>query len=430
MEEPKINYIEFLPTEERRQAAQHLKKYAEYFQKELLKLQKKGVKERLHEVFPQGKEEKNKRTQVQMKRLQKYCELLSDVSKLAYENAAQMVDEDGLEQITGGTPIASLSGAASVNTTMATFGGGMAAGSSTLVSLMGLAGLSTLSDKEQAVIYKKAFETAMTLLMQSDISEDKIKNALADTMYKIQEIKEKYANVTDTEEMAKLIQDECVVEVASGVEGTSDYNKFKQYIEATIGASAWGKMTQNAQIFLITGELLYDQWKVYGDDNVDFAPICMSVSKALEVEVTRRYFMGYLNFLKNNSMELPTDMLVRENGEFREKREEEFMLGNITGVTGYAVYLDTNTVKLVGRLTDENQKFLRYAKEDLFNGLSEERCVELIKKHALNIKKVCVNYRNPSAHKQKISKVSARECLDFMIDVKKIIGEMLDECSW
>lgn len=106
------------------------------------------------------------------------------------------------------------------------------------------------------------------------------------------------------------------------------------------------------------------------------------------------------------------------------------MLGNITGVTGYAVYLDTETVKLVGRLTDENQKFLKYAKVELFAGQSEAECARLVKKHVYNIKKVCVQYRNPSAHKQKVTKISARECLDYMIDVKKTMGEMLDDCSW
>lgn len=31
-------------------------------------------------------------------------------------------------------------------------------------------------------------------------------------------------------------------------------------------------------------------------------------------------------------MDIPAEMLMKENGEFREKREEEFMLGNITEV--------------------------------------------------------------------------------------------------
>lgn len=423
MEDAKINYIELLPTEERRQTAERLKRYAEYFQNEISRCEKKKVRQRLHEAFSQGKEEKNKKNQERKEELQTYFDFILSISKSAYENASQMTEKE--EQIPELCAISSLYGAASTNVSLTALGK-----SDFLKEMTGLSRVTSLSDKEQAIIYKKAFETAMNLLMQSDISEEKIKNALTNTMDKIQKIKDKYADITDSEEMAKLIQDECVVEVSSGVENTSDYNKFKKYISDTIGSEAWEKMTHNAQIFLITGELLYDQWKVYGDENIDFAPICMSVSKALEVEVTRRYFTGYFNYLNRNDMKIPADMLVKENGEFREKREDEFMLGNITGVTGYAAYLDTNMVRLVGRLTDENQKFLKYAKEDLFSGLSEVKCIEIIKKHIFNIKKVCVNYRNPSAHKQKISKVSARECLDFMVDVKKVIGEMLDDCSW
>ena len=29
-----------------------------------------------------------------------------------------------------------------------------------------------------------------------------------------------------------------------------------------------------------------------------------------------------------------------------------------------------------------------------------------------------------------MNKVSARECLDFMIDVKRVLGKMIDDCCW
>ena len=51
--------------------------------------------------------------------------------------------------------------------------------------------------------------------MQSDISEEKIRTALMNTMEKIQEIKERYEYITDSEEIAKHIQDECVIEVST-----------------------------------------------------------------------------------------------------------------------------------------------------------------------------------------------------------------------
>lgn len=93
MEEVKIEYFKYLPTEERRQAARRLKKYMEYFQAELSAIENRSVKERIHEIFPKGKDEKVRRTEKQMHRLQRYYELLADVSKAAFENAVKIVGE-------------------------------------------------------------------------------------------------------------------------------------------------------------------------------------------------------------------------------------------------------------------------------------------------------------------------------------------------
>lgn len=418
-------HIDCLPTEERRKYAERLRKYAEYFQKRTEEIDSRTVKDRLIDSL--YIEKKQKKKQEALNRVSKYYNLAGKMIFRSYEEYAQK-SGCSLEDIPD-VKIEPLSGAAMTQSTLATGGGIL--GSLVRAALDGTTAdeLKGLSDKQQAVIYKKAFETAMELLRESDVSEEKIKSALTNTMIRISEIKEKYSYIHDDDELAQKIQDECVVELTEGIEQTSDYKKFQEHIEKTIGNSAWNKMTQNAQIFLITGELLFDQWKIYGDD-IDFAPICMSVSKALEVEVSRRYFVGYIKYLKNHGEMLPPELLVKEGSGFRERTEEEFMLGNITGITGYAVYLDTQTVKLAGRLIDKNQKFLKYARTDLFLGRSEADCVKLVKKHVFSIKKVCVQYRNPSAHKQKVTKVSARECLDYMIDVKRVMGEMLDDCAW
>lgn len=440
-----VNYsglhMEYLPTEERRQYTKRLRKYAEYFQAQMDLLESRTVKDRILDNLQ--KEKKKKQLQNFQIRMTEYGALVGKIISRSNEEFMLKTDEivrhleiedkeleigllgveDG-EVAEVGKPIAALSGAVGgASGAGCLFAGAIAGGIGMLNDFSGL------SDKQQAAIYKKAFETAMRLLYESDVPEEKIKSALSATMSKIGQIKEKYSDIADDDLLAQKIQDECVVEIIEGIEQATDYNKFQRHIEKTIGTKSWNKMTQNAQIFLITAELLYHQWKIYGDD-IDFSPICMSVSKALEVEVTRRYFIGYLKYLKKNKEELPEELIIRDGNRYREKSEEEFMLGNMTGITGYAVYLDTETVKLVGRLTDANQRFLKYAKAELFLGKSEGECVRLIKKHAFNIKKVCVQYRNPSAHKQKVTKVSARECLDYMIDIKKVMGEMLDECNW
>ncbi len=421
-------HIEYLPTEERREYAKRLNKYSEYFRAQMDSIEGRTVKDRIIDnLHRKKKEERQKRLQ---SRMVKYVELVMKMvtrSQEEYANKVKdIVETEPGKLVNVGKPIASIAGMVAVTPGIGSILGGGIVGVGGIGMLNDLSGL---SDKQQLAMYKKFFETTLRLLQQSDISEEKIKAALVETMNKIGDIKEKYGDIADDDLMAQKIQDECVVEIIEGIEQTSDYDKFQKHIEQTIGISAWNKMTRNTQIFLITAELLYDQWKIYGDD-IDFAPICMSVSKALEVEVTRRYFMGYLDYLNKHNQALPDNLMIKENESYRPKYEEEFMLGDITGVTGYAVYLDTETVKLVGRLTDENQKFLKYAKGELFAGKSEAECARLVKKHAYNIKKVCVQYRNPSAHKQKVTKISARECLDYMIDVKKVMGEMLDDCSW
>lgn len=421
-------HMEILPTEERREYTDRLREYIEYFQDRIEDLDKRTVKDRIREKLSIRKEKKKQQEQDFENKIKGYEELIKKITtRLQEEMIVKM--KNGEWKPPEAPVICCMkaeAGAAMVPTSTLL---GSLIGESILAGGRVLADIGGLSDKQQAVVYRKAFETAMSLLKESNISEEKIKAALTETMAKIGEIKEKYGDITDDDELAKRIQDECVIEVAEGIEKSSDYSKFRAHIEKTIGALAWSRMTQNAQIFLITGELLFDQWKAYGED-IDFAPICMSVSKALEVEVTRRYFEGYLNYLKNNKEPVPQELMIRDRGGYREKTGEEFMLGNITGVTGYAVYLDTDTVKLVGKLTDENQKFLKYARAELFTGKCEAECVKLVKKHVYNVKKVCVQYRNPSAHKQKVTKISARECLDYMIDVKRVMGEILDDCQW
>ena len=81
--------------------------------------------------------------------------------------------------------------------------------------------------------------------------------------------------------------------------------------------------------------------------------------------MTRRYFVGFRDYLQKEELQLPNEM-YNKDGSIKEA--DDYMLGNLTGVTGYAVYLDTQKVKLIGRFTDINQLFLRYLKSDLMKG--------------------------------------------------------------
>ena len=425
---------EKLTTSERRVFLDRMQKYFEYFQKMQKKAENHNIIDRVADAI-KGENTKKQKEQ-EITRLKRYFKLVSQV----YDKTKVEICNNSAEYSGKETVVSSLSGAAETNAMPAYLrrgllpvgGGAMAAGSVLLSgSLLG-AGLEIfdvvtgMSDKEQAIFYKKMCETLMEVVSAFNVPEEIVKQELLKTMKSIGEIKEKYKDISDEEEMAKRIQDECVVELTAGIEGRSDCEVFKTKALDLIGKAAWDKMNSNSQIFIVTGELLYEQWKIY-DEGIDFAPICLSVSKALEVEVTRRYFIGFKEYLENAGIPL-LDEMYKNNGTIKEA--EDYMLGNLTSVTGYAVYLDTQKVKLVGRYTDANQLFLKYAKNELFKEKTESKCSEIIKEHLLNIKIVCEKYRNPAAHKQKMNKVSARECLDFMIDVKRVLGKILDDCEW
>lgn len=406
-----------LTTEERRAYVRRMQLYLEYFQHMQNSAESSTFTKRIIKGIK--RKETNQKKNEEKKRLEKY-------SKLMTKALEKVTDEPHDERIL------SLSGVAATNVVfggaVAMGGGGFARG----LTILGAAGLSIsdavegMSDKQQAIFYKKMCETLFEVVNAFNVPEEIVKQEMMKTMQKINDIKEKYKDVVDEDTMAKLIQDECVVSLSDGIEGTKDCEAFKAKVLEVIGESAWNKMITNSQIFIVTAELLFDQWEIY-EEGIDFGPICLSVSKALEVEVTRRYFIGYRDYLLRNDLQLSNEMYTREGDP---KEADDYMLGNTTGITGYVVYPDTQKVKLIGRLRDENQRFLRYAKNDLLKGKSEQECVEIIQQHLLDIKNICQNYRNPAAHKQMMDKISARECLDYIIDVKKVLGKMLDDCTW
>lgn len=324
-----------LTTSERRAYVEKMQHYLEYFQNMQAQRENSNILDRAARKI-KSKDTK-KRKEKEFERFRKCGVFLSKV----FEKIKVEIKEDDLDTLASGPVRTTLSGAAAVNTNLAGAllgmgaGPGMAMGAGIGSLLVGGVGLydvvAGMSDKEQAVFYKKMCETLLEVVSAFNIPEEIVKQELQKTMVRIGEIKEKYKDVSDEEEMAKRIQDECVVELTVGIEGTRDCEVFKAKVLDVMGKSAWDKMNANSQIFIVTAELLYEQWKIY-EDGIDFGPICLSVSKALEVEVTRRYFIGFKEYLENTGRSL-IDAMYKKDGTV--KAADDYMLGDLTRITGY-----------------------------------------------------------------------------------------------
>lgn len=81
---------------------------------------------------------------------------------------------------------------------------------------------------------------------------------------------------------------------------------------------------------------------------------------------------------------------------------------------------------VANHLKDRSEiKILDYARNDLFKFSDRRRVEAEIDKDYHFIEKVRLDYRNPSAHRDRLTITSAKGCLEYVIDVQHMLKEML-----
>ena len=76
-------------------------------------------------------------------------------------------------------------------------------------------------------------------------------------------------------------------------------------------------------------------------------------------------------------------------------------------------------------LTSGRIKFVDFAMNRLFSGLSRATVMQKLEQDYLFVEKVRVDYRNPAAHKNALTAVSAEECIKYVIETQKMLRKML-----
>lgn len=98
--------------------------------------------------------------------------------------------------------------------------------------------------------------------------------------------------------------------------------------------------------------------------------------------------------------------------------EKDVTLGTIQ----YIVGLDNMGVVFNN---DGYVSFEEYAKNELLK--SDLDVQSTLAKHIGYILKIKDDYRNKAAHKSTMDVISAKQCLDYVIDVQRALAEMLDD---
>jgi hypothetical protein len=241
----------------------------------------------------------------------------------------------------------------------------------------------------------------------------------------------------DVREIAlKQLQDK-VTEIVSGLTqsalSSNDQDYFKDYLIGQLTESVWNRLDDKSQAFLITSRSTYESMiKMKDSETFDYSGVCLLVTKALEVETTKRFFVKYKEYLRRrygSVSQWPFALRQRDHGQITDRviEDNDFTLGSVVSVIGRKREYDEN-----GDIIDypvahnrTRNTFLEFAGNELFSGLNRQAVEEEVNKDYHFIEKVRLDYRNPSAHRDRLTITSARECMGYVIDVQHMLREML-----
>ena len=268
--------------------------------------------------------------------------------------------------------------------------------------------------------------------LQSDIKEIlNIVNQINDTTQSYKEILQTYYELhseedTEAEIFTSKIISKLMSEISKHlpkINNNDQYNSAKKLVEIRL-SNVLDKMDEESKKFLITAKFLFLQ-NIDLENSIDYSSICLLSSKAFEVELSKRLVSNYKDFLDRKGIQFekwPSSMLLtckKGNEIIKEKLPlANFSLGSCPYIMGILGKPDEK---------DYNQRlFIQFCKESLMSGKSQEEIESNIKKVDNYVRYVKENFRNPAAHKQTMTISDATNCLDYILEVEKVLRDTLD----
>lgn len=231
----------------------------------------------------------------------------------------------------------------------------------------------------------------------------------------------------EEERIIHAFSEECAERIIGEVEAKNsekEYNIELNKLVNSFGEDAWKKMDESSRTFLVSSKVIFNNLDGL-EDIVDYSGVCLLVTKALEVEISKRFCKNYLAYLKakypgrSNYSLFPT-ALINQYG--KPIKPNHFTLGSVAYVLCYLRADDLTEAQ------DENNKerLIEYSREKLLSGKTDDEIMDILLDYAESIEEVRKDYRNPSAHTNELKKVDAEQCFALVVDVEKLMKRILD----
>lgn len=242
-------------------------------------------------------------------------------------------------------------------------------------------------------------------------------------------------NNEEKEHILKVFTDLCVERIIDSItieNSKALYDNEKRLLIDSMGQGAWEKLQEDSQNFLVSAKVLYA--KLLSISNiVDYSGVCLLVTKALELELGKRFCSGYIEYYRRTNPEgsiqnAPLTIISTSGNRFMEPHE--FTLGTFQYTIGRRFPRGLNRIQR----TQIKNSILLFAQNDIFRTYAtnhtDEEIYDLLNGFARDIERVRIDYRNPSAHTNALTRISAQECFNLVLDVEKLLKRMLDSFDW
>ena len=238
--------------------------------------------------------------------------------------------------------------------------------------------------------------------------ENDLKNAIK--YYKLCGEATKYFNLNEDEDPLKIAE-----ELNKKISKFTDKH---DYVVSLFSDKAKKYLEDEHYMFIETSLLVYDFLSQQDNEFLDYSSAIMPILKCVESLLYPIFAKDYFNFLKNkksiNFLDVPKQFKKQNKDEFL---ENVFGLeyGNILHMCVYESLMQT-----------ERYKARPYFVEFL-QSRNIDNAEEKIIKFANHLKDVKDKYRNESAHKNRIIKIQAENCLNYLLKTIKFINEFLED---
>ena len=233
----------------------------------------------------------------------------------------------------------------------------------------------------------------------------------------------------ETEHLLHSFSEICtkkITEKFSKQAGNKEYNIELQKLVISLGQNTWNKLEEGTKSFLVSSKLIYNSL-IALSDTVDYSGVCLLVTKALEVELSKKFCKEYLDFLKtkfptaraDHYAEYPKQMLNKYNKPIR---ETDFTLGSAPFILCH--YPDED--KRDNVFYHDRNIIVEYAKGNLFPSKNEDEIICILDEYGEKIDEVTKKYRNPAAHTNQLKKIDAQQCFELVLDVEKLLKKIID----